>query len=319
VQKGIGTGTQLLTLKFSRSQEYEADDLGIRYLGTAGYDPKALSTMLASLAAQSALDARVAGQSGSVPEWASTHPDPASRVTRALNGARQSGATGTTRNREAFLNALDGVTYGDDPGQGIIRGSSFIHPDMRLSFTAPTGYTMMNGTQAVTITGTGGQAQFGAIAYPGNLDQYLGSVFKSLSPNSSLPAEAIRRTTINGIPAAYASMRANSQSSQVDLTVIAYEMSGNAAYHFVMMTPVGKGFGPFATMVQSFRRINAQEAAAVKPRRIDVVTVKSGDTIASLSARMAYDDYRQERLLTLNGLTASSPLKSGDRVKIVTY
>ncbi len=319
VQKGIGTGTQLLTLKFSRSQEYEADDLGIRYLGTAGYDPKALSTMLASLAAQSALDARVAGQSGSVPEWASTHPDPASRVTRALNGARQGGATGTTRNREAFLNALDGVTYGDDPGQGIIRGSSFIHPDMRLSFTAPTGYTMMNGTQAVTITGTGGQAQFGAIAYPGNLDQYLGSVFKSLSPNSSLPAEAIRRTTINGIPAAYASMRANSQSSQVDLTVIAYEMTGNAAYHFVMMTPVGKGFGPFATMVQSFRRINAQEAAAVKPRRIDVVTVKSGDTIASLSARMAYDDYRQERLLTLNGLTASSPLKSGDRVKIVTY
>lgn len=319
LQKGIGTGSQLLTLKFSRGQEYEADDLGIRYLGRAGYDPRALSDMLASLAAQSALDARTAGQSSSVPEWASTHPDPASRVSRALSGARQSGATGTVRNRETFLNALDGITYDDDPKQGIIRGSSFIHPELRLSFTAPGGFTMMNGTQAVTITGSGGQAQFGAAAYSGDLNQYLASVFRSLSQNSTLPADAIKRTSINGLPAAYATMRANSQSGQVDVTVMAYEMSGNSAYHFIMLTPAGQGLGPFASMVQSFKRISAQAAGEVKPRRIDVVTVKPGDTIASLSSRMAYDNYREERFLTLNALKATSAPKPGDRVKIVTY
>ena len=43
IQKGIGTGSQLLTLRFSRTQEYEADDLGIRYLASGGYDPRALS------------------------------------------------------------------------------------------------------------------------------------------------------------------------------------------------------------------------------------------------------------------------------------
>ena len=89
LQQGIGQGAQLLTLKFSRSQEYEADDLGIRYLAKGGYDPKALSTMLSSLAAQSALDARVAGQNKTIPEWASTHPDPASRVQRALGRAAE--------------------------------------------------------------------------------------------------------------------------------------------------------------------------------------------------------------------------------------
>lgn len=319
LQQGIGTGSQLLTLRFSRSQEYEADDLGIRYLASAGYDPKALSSMLASLAAQSALDARVAGQERTVPEWASTHPDPASRVNRALAGAQQTRATGTLRNRDSFLNALNGITYDDDPKQGIIKGSRFIHPGLRLGFTAPGGYTMMNGTRAVTITGSGGQAQFGGAAYSGDLNQYLTSIFRSLSQNSTLPAEAIRRTTVNGIPAAYATLRANSQSGQVDVTVMAYEMSGNSAYHFIMLTPVGKGFGPFAPMVQSFRRINAQEAAEVKPRKVAVVTVKAGDTVASLSSRMAYDDYRQERFMTLNALTASSTLKAGDRVKIVTY
>ncbi|MFM6853942.1 MAG: M48 family metalloprotease, partial [Sphingopyxis sp.] len=78
-------GAQLLTLGFSRSQETEADDMGIRYLRGAGYDPAALSTVLASLAAQNQLDAQIAGQAArSVPAWASTHPDPASRVRRAL-------------------------------------------------------------------------------------------------------------------------------------------------------------------------------------------------------------------------------------------
>jgi len=319
LQRGIGTGSQLLTLKFSRSQEYEADDLGIRYLASAGYDPKALSGMLASLAAQSALDARVTGQSRTVPEWASTHPDPASRVSRALTQAQQTQAPGTLRNRDAFLNALNGITYDDDPKQGIIKGSRFIHPELRLGFTAPGGYMMMNGTRAVTITGSGGQAQFSGGAYSGDLGQYVATVFRSLSQNSTLPAEAIRRTTINGMAAAYATLRANSQSGQVDVTVMAYEMSGNSAFHFIMLTPAGRGLGPFSSMVQSFQRISAQEAAEVKPRKIAVVTVKPGDTIASLSSRMAYDQYRQERFMTLNALKASSALKAGDRMKIVTH
>lgn len=87
-QEIFGTGSQLLTLKYSRQQEYEADDLGIRYLASAGYDPQALSSMLYSLAAQSAIDARAAGRDArSTPEWASTHPDPAQRVSRAATNA----------------------------------------------------------------------------------------------------------------------------------------------------------------------------------------------------------------------------------------
>ncbi|MPT48075.1 MAG: peptidase M48 Ste24p [Sphingobium sp.] len=319
LQKGIGTGSQLLTLKFSRSQEYEADDLGIRYLNSAGYDPRALSAMLASLAAQSALDARLAGQNGSVPEWASTHPDPASRVQRAYKNAQNTRSTNTLRNRDAFLNALNGVAYDDDVSQGIINGGRFTHPQLRLSFTAPSGFAMVNGTDAVTITGSGGQAQFGAGSYSGNLDSYLGSVFQALSKNSSIPANAIKRTTINGMNAAYATMRANSNSGQVDVTVFAYEGDKNSAYHFITMAPAGKGLGPFASMVQSFRRISAQEAAAVKSRKVSVVTVKAGDSIASLSSRMAYDSGQQERFMTLNALTSSSALKAGDRVKIITY
>ncbi|KEQ55300.1 putative Zn-dependent protease [Sphingobium chlorophenolicum] len=319
LQKGIGQGSQLLTLKFSRSQEYEADDLGIRYLASGGYDPKALSTMLASLAAQSSLDARVAGSSRSVPEWASTHPDPASRVGRAARNAAASGSSSTVRNRDAFLNALDGVLYGDDPKQGVIEGNRFRHPDLRLSFTAPSGFGMENGADAVTVAGSGGQAQFGAASYSGDLSAYIDSVFAKLGGgNGGVPRGEVRRTTVNGLPAAWRTVRASTQSSQVDATVFAYDFGGGKAYHFLLLTAAGQGVGPFSAMVQSVQRLSAQEAAAIKPRHVDVVTVKAGDTVQSLAKRMAYADYATERFLTINALTAQSVLRPGQRVKIVT-
>ena len=317
IQKGIGTGSQLLTLKFSRTQEYEADDLGIRYLASGGYDPRALSDMLASLAAQSNLDARVAGSARSMPEWASTHPAPASRVDRAAREAQATRSTSTTRNRDVFLAALDGVLYGDDPKQGVIDGNRFRHPDLRLSFAAPSGFGMENGSDAVSITGSGGQAQFGTAAYRGDLSAYIDGVFAALGDGKGVPGGAVSRTTINGIPAAWRTVRATSQSSQVDATVFAYDFGGGKAYHFLLLTPAGRGIGPFTSMVQSVERLSAKDAAAIKPRRIDVVTVKAGDTVQSLSRRMAYSDLQLERFLTINALDANATLRPGQKVKIV--
>ncbi len=316
-QQIFGTGSQLLTLKYSRSQETEADDLGIRYLRSAGYDPTALSSMLASLAAQSAIDARAAGQANAnVPTWASTHPDPAARVTRAL---RNAGANATgVRNREVFLNQVDGMLYGDDPKQGIIDGRTFSHPDLRLTFMAPSGFGMQNGTTAVTINGQSGKAQFSTAAYSGNMGNYIDSVFRKLGGDTRIDYGSIQNTTVNGLPASYATARVNNGQSQIDVTVFAYEFSNSQAYHFLAIAPAGQS-NIFANMFQSLRRITANEVAQIRPRKIDVVTVRSGDTIAELARRMDYTNLQTERFLALNGLSSRSTLQPGQRVKIVTY
>ncbi len=323
LQKGIGTGAQLLTLKYSRSQEYEADDLGIRYLARAGYDPTALSSMLASLAAQNALDQRLQSSAGgsSVPEWASTHPDPASRVQRALQVARQTGSTSTKRNAAQFLAQVDGLIYGDDPKQGMVNGNRFIQPEMRLEFTAPTGFGMENGTQAVTIAGSGGQAQFTGAAFNGDLGAYVQAVFQQMAgQGKTAPAASITRTTVNGLPAAWATVRASSsQGTSLDVTIFAYQFGPSTAYHFLLATPAGQGIGPFNTMVNSVRRISEQEASAVRARHVRLVTVGKGDSVASLAARMAFDNDKQMRFEVLNGLQSGATLNSGQKVKIVTY
>jgi len=315
LSKGFLQGSQLLTLSFSRSQEIEADDLGIQYLAKAGYDRRAMGTVLASLAAQNALDARLQGRNASVPEWASTHPDPASRVQGAL--AKAGAASGGVTNRDTFLTRIDGLLYGDDPAQGLIEGSQFIHPELRLSFTAPQGFYMVNGARAVSINGQSGQAQMTQAPYGGNLDTYVRQQFTAVGgQNSTLAPAQIQRTTVNGIPAAYGSARVANGNTQVDVVVFAYEFARDKAYHFTAITPAGQA-APFNAMFQSMRRITQTEATSVVPKKLQVVTVARGDTVASLARRMAYPASQDERFRVLNALTSGSTLTPGQKVKLV--
>ena len=171
----------------------------------------------------------------------------------------------------------------------------------------------------MSITGSSGQAQFGSGPYSGNLGSYVESVFRALAGNSNIPIGQLRSTRVNGLPAAYATGRASTQSGQVDVTVFAYEFDSNSAYHFVLLTRAGQGIGPFSSMVQSVRRLTTAEAQAIRPRRIDVVTVRAGDTPANLASRMAYPNYRLERFNVLNALPVNARLTPGQRVKLVVY
>lgn len=318
ISQGAQYGAFALTQSFSRAQETQADTLGIRYLRSAGYDPRAMSTVLASLANQNALDARMMGTQNRVPEWASTHPDPASRVRTTLAQAGAN-ATGIT-NRDTFLTRIDGLMYGDDPRQGVVEGSTFVHPDLRFTFRAPNGFYLVNGASSVTIGGQSGNGELSTGRYNGNLEGYVRSVFTALGQSNQiqLAPQQFERTTVNGLPAAYGIARVNSGNGQVDVTVFAYEFSNSQAFHFMTITQAGNA-AVFDPMYRSMRRISASEAGAVKPRKIDVVSVRSGDTVRSLAQRMAYPDYQLERFLVLNALNANSTLTPGQKVKIVTY
>ncbi len=316
ISQGFLQGSQLLTLKFSRKQELEADDLGIQYLGRAGYDRRAMGTVLASLAAQNSLDVRLSGQNNaSVPAWASTHPDPASRVKSALAKAGMA-STGVT-NRDTFLTRIDGLRYGDDPAQGLIEGNTFIHPELLLAFTAPQGFYMVNGTRAVSIQGQGGQAQMTTAAYNGNLDTYVRAAFTALGgQNSTLAPSELQRTNVNGLPAVYGTARVNNGNSQVDVVVFAYEFARDKAFHFAVIAPAGRA-ATFNGMFQSMRRITQTEAGAVVPKKLQVVTVARGDTVASLARRMAYDSAQEDRFRVLNALASNAAVTPGQKVKLV--
>src|SRR4051812_16988393 len=307
-------------LSFSREQEYEADTLGLRYMIGAGYDPAGASGVLAALTRQSALEARVQGQTNRrTPEWASTHPLSENRMQRALAEARATGRLGKgVRNRDQFLSELEGVYVDDDPAQGVIEGATFTHPDLRIQFSVPQGYLMSNGVDAVTISGSAGKAQLRGGQFSGNLDNAVLLAFRQLTGGqSNFPVPPPQHMTINGMPAAITTARVNTDSGMIDASVAAYQWDVRHVYYFVMLTPGGYGVGPFVPMINSLRRITPAEAAAIRPRVIHVETVRPGDTVQSLASRMAYREFKLERFLSLNGLAANGPLVAGQKVKLV--
>jgi predicted Zn-dependent protease len=322
ISQGAMQYAQMATLSFSREQEYQADSLGMRYLMGAGYDPMAGATMLAAVGRATDLEARVQGNANrSTPEWARTHPLSVNRTQRAQAEAQRTGRAGRgLRNRDQFLAQLEGVYVDDDPAQGVIDGRSFTHPDLGFQFIVPVGYQMQNSASAVTIDGSAGKAQFSTGRYNGDLAAYISQVLYGLTEGRTQIAMAPpRQTTINGIPAMYAVGRFNQSSGAIDVSVMAYQWAPNRAYHFVMLTRAGQGIGQFASMVDSLRRISPQEASAIRPRIIDVVTVSPTDTAQSLARRMAYRDFQMERFLSLNGLPANPRLVPGQKVKLVVY
>ena len=159
ISQGAQQFSKARLLSFSRNQEYQADVFGIRYITAAGYDPNAGTTMLSQLTRSAALEARLQGdQNRSAPEWASTHPLSENRMAQAGQLARQTGRAGQgLRNRDAYLGQLEGAMVDDDPARVI---DGHLRPSRpRYAVRRPTGY-LMNGTRAVTIQGSGGQAQF---------------------------------------------------------------------------------------------------------------------------------------------------------------
>jgi predicted Zn-dependent protease len=179
---------------------------------------------------------------------------------------------------------------------------------------------MSNGTDAVTVSGSAGKAQFKGGAFRGSLDDAVLLAFRGLTQGTAnYPVPPPQHVTINGMPAAITTARFNGQSGPIDASVAAYQWEPGRIYFFVMMTQGGYGLAPFASMINSLRKISPAEAAAIRPRVIHVETVRAGDTLQSLSARMAYRDFRLERFLSLNGLNPSSRLAPGQRVKLVIY
>lgn len=315
VGRGAQQAASLYTLKYGRDQEYAADGLGVKYITAAGYDPYAAADMLAQLNDETTLQARVAGRdANAVPTWASTHPNGVDRIRRARALAQATGRTEPPEQQDtAFLRRLDGLLYDDDPAQGVIDGQTFRHPALRIRFTAPNGYQINNGTDAVTVSGNGGQAQFRTAPATSDLPGFIAQRFSSLGASSR---GDVRTGRANGINYAWSTVGASANGRAVDATIVAYSFP-DATYNFTLVTPRGSGIGAFAPLIDSLAPLSATEAAAIKGKRIRIATVKAGDTVDSLARQMAYPSYQRERFLTLNGLADGARLAPGMLVKLV--
>ena len=308
--------SKLTLANFSRGQELEADAIGVGISARAGYDPYGASRFLTSMGRFSALRGSTLGQvrTGNTDvDFLSGHPSTPQRISIAVANARQYGKDGAGKTeREAFLAAIDGLVFGDDPKEGFVRGRRFLHPNLGFSFSAPEGFALENTAQAVLGATANGKEALRLDAVRVAAMETLGTYLSS-GWIEGVDKDSVESLTINGFPAATALARGDQWSFR--LYAIRF---GTDVYRLVYaardLTPATDR--TFRLSAETFRRVPIEEARGVASLRIAIVTVARGDTAERLAARMP-GDRQIERFLMLNGFERGVALKPGDKVKVV--
>ena len=316
-----GTAAFAYLRSFSRENEFESDDLGIRYLARAGYDTGAVARMLAKLRAHARLEAALAGRSPDEVDrfdYTATHPVPTARVRRATARAAKTTVRDPMVAREIYLKQIDGMIYGGSPEQGFVRGRHFIHPASRFRFSVPGTFIIQNLPQAVIASGRGGARIIFRLHKRGRSGSAAGFLRGRWA--GKLPLGRIDELTVNGLPAATARSAARGRDGIVDIRILAVGARANGVYELVFISPRGRGRRleeAYRAITRSLREMSAREAATHRPRRVKAIRARPGDTQESLARRMAVEKRPLEHFRVLNGLRAGEGIAAGRMLKIV--
>jgi predicted Zn-dependent protease len=301
---------------FSRQQELEADALSVRIIARAGFDPYGATRFLDSLGRTTAIRAALLGVNPNAQgmDITATHPAAPERIQLATLAARQIGAPGMGEaERNRYLLAVQGVTVADDSAQGFVRGTTFSHPRLGITFTAPEGFIIENSKEAVVgFSPEGGKAmRFDQVKIEAsaNLETYVGSGL--IEGAAATNVEAL---SIGGQPAATSVSKSDGWTYRI-FAIRSGSMTYRLTYAAREMSPALDT--QFRQSAETFRRLTPQESSKLKPLRIALVTASAADTAETLSARMASDEPKLERFRVLNGLQVSDRIFAGQRYKLV--
>jgi predicted Zn-dependent protease len=224
------------------------------------------------------------------------------------------GQIGTDRH----LQMIDGMVFGDSPRQGIVRGQRFEHGDLGLRFDVPRGFKLKNESRRVTARHDNDvQIIFDLDARIANEtpEAYLRSTWAAGQKLSNF-----QKLNIDGKNAALGTVKTQNGIA----VLLAIDGGAKQIMRFGVLAPRGQNSAAEAAMASLRRSIDfltRQQAAAIRPYRLGIVTVAEGESVASLARKMRlmpYGDMDKVALFrVLNGLNEGDSLAAGSRVKLI--
>ncbi len=311
-------GASAILSSYSREDEYEADTLGVQYLSRAGFSPGAMSSFLKKLEAHHQLEGKIQGTGASEGfGFFATHPRTGDRVERAIQNAGAVTVSEPIVAQDIYYRKINGMVYGDDPAQGVVRGRRFLHPVLGFEFSVPPGFNLLNGQTSVIAKGPDGAG----IKFDMDRSEGVGSMTDYLRRRwaPQAPLTNLEPVYVNGMQGATA-MVEGVQGGKADVRLFAVRFDGRIVYRFLFVIPAQIGASldaAYRRTAFSFKRLAADEASRIRPHRLVIREVRPGDTVYNLAEQMPFPDYRLERFLDLNGMTEASRLVPGQHVKLV--
>jgi len=306
------TGLGLTFLKFGRDDENQSDELGVRYMTRLGYDPRELAGVMEMLAASS----RLASPGGRLPQWQSTHPDPANRVQSILGRVERDQLVPPSPilGRAALVAQLDGLTYGHNPREGFVEDGVFRHPDLAFRFVPPPGWQLQNLKQAVVAVTDAQDAIFELTI----AEQAPLVAARAFAAQEGVSGTAPVERTLNGLPFALVDFTADSQQGRLEGEV-AFVRHGNLTYRLLGYAPVarwGERGGSIRDAIRSFAPETSASVLDVQPARLEIVSLVGPEPMAAFLERYPSSAPDAEVAL-LNQVALDGVLREGSAKRVV--
>jgi predicted Zn-dependent protease len=313
------TGLGILFLKYGRDDELQADRLGAEYATKNMWDPAGVPEFLGTLA-------RIDEQSDrrGVPNWLSTHPNPGDRVEQMQKTIAELKAASPTTSwevdRATYLRRIEGIVFGENPREGIVRGNNFLHPDLRFALEFPKGWDIANGKEQVVAKMPGQNAFVILQLVPMAQGRSVEEIAMRNTRNIGLREQSGGSTTINGLDAYLGTYEGSlNEIGRVTMRA-AHVRQGRTVYLIAGFAPpqlYEKLEEELATSVRSFRALSRGEAQNIEPNRVALYTVRSGDTWQSIAQRQGGENVNAATLAIINNHAVDDQPRPGESIKIV--
>lgn len=321
----VQTGAQLLLLKYSRDDESEADELGVRYATRAGYQASAAAAFFGSLS-------RIQAESGeALPTFLETHPDPGDRqatiTDRAAYWAQQTGIQLGGINNDVYLPMLENMIFGVNPRNGFVSGSTFYYPgpvgasNSSFQFSVPSGWAVANMATQVQLAPSTDNPDAAIVMTVDGSTTPADAANQFITQNKA-QVLSNSQVTVNG----YSAQRVISTIAVDDgnggttsLEVMSYFISKLGQLYMFHGYSSPASFASYSSTFESvftsFRQVSDASVLNVQPSRVHVFQAPSTAPFQSLVVPAANADVNE--LSIVNQVQPSDVIQAGTYLKEV--
>ncbi len=306
---------------YGREQELQADGLGAEYLARSRFDPLAMVRVIRVLKSQeqfAADQARAEGRPAPpAGNWLASHPSNDQRLQAIDRLAAQYRNPQSDPGRDRYLQAIDGLHFGESAAQGLTRGRNFYHAGLDMALTAPARWAIQNAADRVVVTNAARDAGLLVRLVPPamgiNHDEIIRKGFQPRSGRAE-------RLLLNGLAATqFTGVRVNAQGQTEPLVVTV--VSGAGTHRFALVWSARDGAAMQRARAQllqvqsSFRAMTAADRADARPWVLRTAPFTGGG-FAELARRSPLES-PDAQLRLLNGAYGGDEPRPGQRVKVV--
>jgi predicted Zn-dependent protease len=307
----LATGLGLLNLRYSRGDETQSDELGIRYMARTGYDPEALVGVFRMLS-----DVSGAAE-GRVPEWQLTHPYPENREEHIRSILDTLSVPDADRvGRDRYLDRIDGLVYGPDPREGYFQDQLFLHPGLAFRLAFPAGWTTVNQKTVVAAVSPEEDAVV-SLQVAGDGETEPVDALRAFLGQQGIRGGTVFGSEEGGVLRARATFSARTDQGEVRGEALFARHDG-VLYRILGYGSPGRWSsraGAVGATLDSFGPVTDPAILGVEPRRLEIVELDRDLTLEAFADRYDPGVVTLEELARLNRAEPGEVLRAGTRVK----